>query len=235
VVTASPGGAQVTTADGRTFASVRGLANGTAYTFTVHAVNEIGDGPESAASAAATPVAPAPPAAAPAPVAPAPHPTAAPHVRLGGLPRRVTRAQLARGLRFTVSATAPLRTVATLTTGHRVLARRRLRVGTRAQAVRLVARRLPGRPRFHVTLTVAGVKRTLLVTASRGRSRSSRTSGPDRRARRRAFAGDRSAFARAGVEQPRHLLDRGGRRPDGADPLKADQATTRSRPAPLAS
>jgi hypothetical protein len=163
VVTASPGGAQVTTADGRTFAVVGGLADGTAYTFTVHAVNAIGDGPESAASAAVSPAAP------PAAVIPAPHPTAAPHVRLRGLPHRVTAARLARGLRFTIVPSAPLRTVATLTTGHRVLARRELRLRARPQTVRLVARRLPHRRRFHVELTVAGVTRTLLVTAGRQR------------------------------------------------------------------
>jgi hypothetical protein len=144
-------------------AVVGGLADGTAYTFTVHAVNAIGDGPESAASAAVSPAAP------PAAVIPAPHPTAAPHVRLRGLPHRVTAARLARGLRFTIVPSAPLRTVATLTTGHRVLARRELRLRARPQTVRLVARRLPHRRRFHVELTVAGVTRTLLVTAGRQR------------------------------------------------------------------
>ncbi len=164
VVTASPGGAHATTADGRTFVVVPGLANGTAYTFTVHAINEIGDGPESATSVAVTPAAPR--AAAPAPVAPPPHPAPAPRVRLRGLPRRVTHAQLARGLRFTVVSSTPLRTVARLTAGNRVLARRGLRLQARAQTVRLLARRLPHVRRFHVTLTVAGVTRTLLVTAT---------------------------------------------------------------------
>jgi hypothetical protein len=113
-----------------------------------------------------TPTAP-PAAAPPAPVKPAPQPVAAAHVRLRGLPSRVTRARLTRGLRFTVVASAPLRTVARLTAGHRVLARRELRLQARAQTVRLVAHRLPRTRRFHVTLTLAGVKRTLLVTSAR--------------------------------------------------------------------
>jgi invasion protein IalB len=52
-VTATPGGATATTTG--TSATVAGLANGTAYSFTVHAVNDVGNGPESAASNAVTP------------------------------------------------------------------------------------------------------------------------------------------------------------------------------------
>lgn len=56
-VTAAPGGATATTT-GATAATVTGLANGTAYTFTVAATNSAGTGPSSAPSAAATPIGP---------------------------------------------------------------------------------------------------------------------------------------------------------------------------------
>ena len=52
-VTASPGGATVTTSED--LAIVSGLTNGTAYTFTVVATNEFGTSPASAASAAVIP------------------------------------------------------------------------------------------------------------------------------------------------------------------------------------
>jgi len=54
-VTASPGGANATVGGGTLSATVTGLTDGTAYTFTVTATNSIGPGPASPASIAVVP------------------------------------------------------------------------------------------------------------------------------------------------------------------------------------
>ncbi|MEW1952740.1 glycoside hydrolase domain-containing protein [Terrabacter sp. NPDC080008] len=54
-VTASPGGARTTVSGSATSATITGLANDSAYTFTVQATNVVGTGPVSQASAPVTP------------------------------------------------------------------------------------------------------------------------------------------------------------------------------------
>jgi len=56
IVRAEPGNIEVSTADATTLkATVTGLENGTSYTFTVRAVNEVGEGPPSTRTNAITP------------------------------------------------------------------------------------------------------------------------------------------------------------------------------------
>ena len=73
--TASPGGATCTSTG--TSCTISGLANGTAYTFTVRAANGAGSGPASTPSAPVTPTAPPAQAPDPAPM-PLPEPTPTP-------------------------------------------------------------------------------------------------------------------------------------------------------------
>jgi hypothetical protein len=54
-VTSSPGGITATANSGQSSVQVTGLTIGTSYTFTVHATNAVGNGPESSPSNAVTP------------------------------------------------------------------------------------------------------------------------------------------------------------------------------------
>lgn len=54
-ITSSPGSVTATVGGGATMGTFMGLTNGTGYTFTVHATNAVGSGPESGASSSVTP------------------------------------------------------------------------------------------------------------------------------------------------------------------------------------
>ncbi|MDX6556295.1 MAG: hypothetical protein QOD86_2490 [Miltoncostaeaceae bacterium] len=103
-VTASTG-QTLTTPDARTSVAVPGLANGTPVTFTVRATNVIGTGPASAPSAAVTPQAPGPPP----PPPPPPADTTKPTLKVGGLKRVLSRAQLRKGIRLKITPNEPVK------------------------------------------------------------------------------------------------------------------------------
>lgn len=87
-VTSSPGG--VTCLSTTTMCTVQGLTNGTAYTFTVAALNGAGFGPESVASAPVTPQGDPSPSPSPTPTpTPTPSPTPTPTPSDVELPGRV--------------------------------------------------------------------------------------------------------------------------------------------------
>ncbi|MGA2009606.1 MAG: kelch repeat-containing protein [Solirubrobacteraceae bacterium] len=196
-VTASTGQA-VTTPDGRTFATVGGLANGTQVTFTVTATNAEGTSLASAPSAAVTPSAPAGPPATTTvtvtttTVAPAPLVDIAPTLRISGLAAKLTLARFLKGVRFSVtpskavalqvSLLATVRQATIASADNLTLADSTLAGSAARRTITLVpARRLVGRPRavkvklVIVATDAAGTRttitRTLTVTATPARSK----------------------------------------------------------------
>jgi hypothetical protein len=168
-VTASTG-QTVTTPDARTSIAVAGLANGTPVTFTVAATNVIGTGPASAPSAAVTPQAPGPP---PPPPADATKPT----LKVCGLKRVLTRAQLRKGIRLRITPDERVKLVVKLL-DRRVKPRRvTVTVGSKTAGLGLVrtltvkakAPRIRKAGRFNLRVQIvatdaAGNRRTVVRT-----------------------------------------------------------------------
>jgi Kelch motif/Galactose oxidase, central domain/Fibronectin type III domain len=169
-VTASSG-QTVSTPDGRTYATVSGLANGKPVTFTVTATNARGTGPASAASNAVTPS--APPVTTP--------PDLAPGITVSGLAKRLTLKRFLKGLTFSVkpSKAASFQIELVGTVNRATISRRRnlilvtrgLRMSASKRRVKLVPnRKLVGRPKRATVLLIivatdqAGSRRTVSRT-----------------------------------------------------------------------
>ena len=139
-ITASTG-QTITTPDARTFATVSGLTNGTAVTFTVRAVNAEGTSTASAASNAVTPTGPTLATA----------PDTAPTLRFFGLPTHLTLEQFLKGLRFAVEPNKP--------SSLQIMLRGTVNRATIADAFDLTL--------AHKTVGISAAKRTITLRPSR--------------------------------------------------------------------
>jgi len=139
-ITASTG-QTATTPDGRTFATVSGLSNGTAVTFTVRAVNAEGTGPSSAASSAVTPMAPTAATAT----------DVAPTLRFYRLPTHLSLEQFLKGVRFAVRPNKPA--------SLQILLRGTVKQATIADAFNLTL--------AHKTLGISGARRSITLKPAR--------------------------------------------------------------------
>jgi len=139
-ITASTG-QTTTTPDARTFATVSGLTNGTAVTFTVRAVNAEGTGPASAASNSVTPTGPTLATA----------PDTAPTLRFFGLPTHLALGQFLKELHFAVKPSKP--------SSLQIMLRGTVNRAAIADAFDLTL--------AHKTLGISAAKRTIALRPSR--------------------------------------------------------------------
>jgi len=139
-ITASTG-QTTTTPDARTFATVSGLTNGTAVTFTVRAVNAEGTGPASAASNSVTPTG--------STLATAPD--TAPTLRFFGLPTHLALGQFLKELHFAVKPSKP--------SSLQIMLRGTVNRAAIADAFDLTL--------AHKTLGISAAKRTIALRPSR--------------------------------------------------------------------